>query len=274
MDLQPGIYAITNEQYHREKPYRDALSSTFLKNLIQKSPGHAIYEINHPAEKPEFDFGTAFHTILLEPNKFQESVTTFNGRRYGKKWDEFQAEAGDKLILKPDDLDRLTAMRDSVMSMTTAKGLFSDGVAEQSYFWVDEMSGLMCRCRPDWENTAVGVLADVKTTSALASKSSFSRTIANFHYDLQAAFYKGGVNILSESSYSTWIWVVVETQPPHGVGIYEADIAMMDNGRTKARHALDLAADCFKNDSWPMYLDEVVPVSLPNYALWWQKENE
>lgn len=277
--IQSGIYALKDDDYHRGDPWINALSSTFLKNVISKSPGHAIHELNNPKQADFYDFGNSFHYLMTEPDEFDQNVAVFDGRRYGGKWESFKAAAGKKLILKPDDIDRLHAMKEAAFEMKTVAGLFADGIAEQSYFWLDEVSGIMCKCRPDWECGDVAILADIKTEGRLAKKSAFSRTISNLHYDLSAAYYMGGVNSVlmaqgSEQLFSKWLWIVVETEPPHGVGIYEADQIMMDNGRTKVRYALDKCAECFKSDIWPKYPDEVVPVSLPNYGLWWQKELE
>jgi len=272
VDIIPGIYNLTDEQYHHTDPWSDAISSTFLKNLIGKSPQHAIFERSNPTDKAELRFGKLFHTILLEPDKFADKVVFWNGRRTGKKYNELAAVVGDRAIVNEREHDQLRRMRDAVMKMETAKGLFSAGMAEESFFFVDGPTGLMCRCRPDWQAPKIQIIADLKTTSNPASKQSFSRTIAQFHYDLQAAFYMGGVNSTLTKRpkiiFDTWIWIVAEVNPPYGVGIYEAEHNVLENGRAKVRWALDKCSECYALDEWGGYADEVVKVDIPGWANW------
>ena len=66
-----GVYDISNEQYHAS----EGISRSKLM-LLDKSPYHFWYEtMSGFAEKqestPAMNIGSAFHTMLLEPAKFQ-----------------------------------------------------------------------------------------------------------------------------------------------------------------------------------------------------------
>ena len=67
--IAPGIYYdLSNRDYHRD----DSISKSGL-DLIDENPSQLIWSKNAPRdvekEKP-LDFGTAVHTLLLEPEKF------------------------------------------------------------------------------------------------------------------------------------------------------------------------------------------------------------
>jgi hypothetical protein len=95
--MNPGIYRLSNEAYHSGH----GISKSGL-DLIARSPAHFI-----GAEKkdlPSFALGSATHCAILEPHEFDKRY--FRGediRRGTKAWDEIEAKAEGREVLKPQD---------------------------------------------------------------------------------------------------------------------------------------------------------------------------
>jgi exodeoxyribonuclease VIII len=83
-------------------------------------------------------------------------------------------------------------MFESVMAHREARALIeADGIAEGSYFWTDEQTGLDCKCRPDKHIESQSLLVDVKTTPSLVK---FSYSVDDYRYYVQDAWYCDGVS--------------------------------------------------------------------------------
>jgi exodeoxyribonuclease VIII len=108
--------------------------------------------------------------------------------------------------------------------------LLEGAEVEASYYWRDPGSNLLLKARPDLVNKKKRILLDFKTTTD-ASFNSFRRSIANFSYDIQSAFYLDGVNAALGTDFNRFIFVAVEKQAPYEIALYELDEASIDVGR-------------------------------------------
>lgn len=142
-----------------------------------------------------FDFGDAMHAICLEPHRLKSEFVTmppFNLRTNIGKAEkiEFEAANKDSKILTSDEYKQLNLMYESVMAHPEARALIeAEGIAEGSYFWTDESTGLICKCRPD-KNLLNGLLVDVKTTPDLKK---FKYSVEDYRYYVQDPWYCDGV---------------------------------------------------------------------------------
>ena len=68
---KPGIYELSNDEYHEQ----EALNKSGLLQL-SKSPVHFFEWYNAPNEEPTNAMlvGTALHTAVLEPDKYDQSI--------------------------------------------------------------------------------------------------------------------------------------------------------------------------------------------------------
>jgi len=71
-----GIYEnVPNDEYHSWA----AVSSTLL-NKLRQGPRHAQWMLNHGFEtKDVFEQGTAIHTVILEPQRFENEYFMRSG---------------------------------------------------------------------------------------------------------------------------------------------------------------------------------------------------
>lgn len=168
-----------------------------------------------------------------------------------------------RIVLSPEVWDQLHAMRDAVHNHPAAHALLTSvpGEAEKSVYWIDPTTGVLCRCRPDWWRED-NVLVDVKTTDD-ASPEGFAKSMANWRYDVQAAFYMDGIEQATGKRPKSFVFIAVEKKPPYAVGVYVLDSASLELGRAQYQHDLRVYAECLANDNWPGYGDKIQTINMP-----------
>lgn len=191
-------------------------------------------------------------------------------------WSDVQAEwlknNGDRTVLTPEQWDQLHRMRDAVMAHPAARGVLERG-----------------------QNMVV----DLKTTDD-ASLEGFSKSIANWRYDVQHPYYLDGLRealrqgncqppvegaaelsaywidketgVLCRCRPDFWrgqpnhfIFIAVEKKPPYAVGVYRLDAESVELGRAVYRADLKRYAECKANDNWPGYGDKIQTISVPGW---------
>ncbi len=293
-----GIFDdISNEQYHRGP----GVSKSGL-DLIAQSPAHFIENRRNPKPSTEaMNFGTALHTLILEPEKFDAEYVAepmYAPARptpkmnadiaEGKKvkpdiarrvsfWAQWEADNegktplasykhGDDPVWKPGAWCQLQNMAKAVREHPTASILLNldDGKAEESFYWVDKGTGKLCRCRTDFRNMAHnGMVVDLKSTND-ASYHGFSKSVGDFRYFVQDAFYMDGLRACGEFP-AAFVFVAVEKLPPYGVGVYVLDKEAKWIGAETYRTNLELYARCHKEDIWPAYPTDIRELNLSKW---------
>lgn len=168
-----------------------------------------------------------------------------------------------RIVLTPETWDQLHAMANAVHSHPAAGSLLTGcpGEAEKSVYWNDATTGVLCRCRPDWWRDD-NVIVDLKTTED-ASPEGFAKSMANYRYDVQAAYYLDGVQQATGKRPKAFVFIAVEKKPPYGVGVYVLDSDSLELGRAQYQHDLRIYAECVRTGEWPGYGDKIQTISLP-----------
>lgn len=232
--MNPGIYSdLPFDEYLKV----DATSNSYLSRLAI-TPAHMLVPVT---ETPAMAFGTAFHTYVLEQNKFGQTyaVTPSVDRRTkaGKAtYDEFTAKNAGKTIICADDLEAIQHMDEAIRKHPEARLLFKEGIAEQSVFWKDTATGLMCKARPDW--LTGDTIVDLKKTRD-ASERGFQRSIVQYRYYQQVAMYLAGMDIVSDTEYDQFVFIAVCDQPPYEVGVYTLSQEFIEYGYYEFRRLLE-----------------------------------
>jgi hypothetical protein len=264
------VHGLANETYHAGP----GMSNSGLA-LMAKSPAH-YYGLKmapsrpSPVETAAQLAGTLAHCAILEPGEFDKRyVVGPPGRRGTKIWDAFEASlTAGQIGIKPDDRDLAFAQAAAVRALPDVAALLAVGHPEVSAYWIDDVTGELCRCRPDWVhpvNDDAVILLDVKTYSD-ASPREFARQVARMGYDVQDAFYTDGYAIASGKKVLGFVFAAVETAYPHGACACMLDDPGRDVGRAKYRQRLDRYAACKRSNSWPGYSSAVELISLPAWA--------
>lgn len=178
-------------------------------------------------------------------------------------WEEWQQNNPGRIILSPEQWDQLHAMANAVHSHPAAGALLTGcpGEAEKSVYWNDATTGVLCRCRPDWWRDD-NVIVDLKTTED-ASPEGFAKSMANYRYDVQAAYYLDGIQKATRKRPKAFVFIAVEKKPPYGVGVYVLDADSLELGRAQYQHDLRIYAECVRTGEWPGYGDKIQTISLP-----------
>ena len=271
--MKPGLhYLLDIGAYHADQ---ESVSKSGLDE-IARSPAHYFARRLDPMrpaprEKAGQLEGTLAHCATLEPDEFLRRYrVSSNVNRNTKVWKEFAEKAlGDGL--EPIQLSQYeAAMRqaESVRALPEVKDALSAGHAEISACWLDEETGVLCRCRPDWTSPAGSdgcVLMDLKTYGD-ASKAEFVRQIARKHYAAQAGFYTDGFGIASGLMVHGFVFVAVETEWPHAAACYMLDHDSLEAGRRWYRRHLATYAQCLRTGIWPGYSPRIELLTLPRWA--------
>ena len=237
------------------------LSQSQAKTLLA-NPARYRWELTAPREeKAVFDVGHAAHTLILGTG--QPIATIDVDARRGKAWTEAadDARAHGYTPLTRKEADAVHAMRDAVYNHPGARTLLElPGQSEQTVHWTDE--DVDCRARID--RLATGVIVDLKT-AADASPDGFSRSAANYGYDMQHTAYTRAVRAATGDDLP-FVFVVVEKAPPHFVALYTLPPEAIERGERRWLDALDLYKRCTETGDWPAYGDDINTLPWPRWA--------
>lgn len=246
--------------------YRAAkgVNISYLKGFA-KSPAHAL--IQRP-QTAAMALGTAFHTLILEPEKFghEYAVAPTCDRRTkeGKAiFADFESTNTGKTILKAEDMESLEGMSKAVWGHSQASAAVSCGPVEQSLSW--EIDGVACKGRPDVYAAEVDLIIDLKKTKDASPKAFQSQTI-NLLYHWQAAFYCDAHKALTGRD-ATFSFVCVEDTEPYGVACYTVSPRLLELGRAGYLKAMAQHVECAKNGIFPAYPEGFMVLEPPRWAL-------
>lgn len=260
------------DEYHADT---HAISKTGLDN-IERSP--AIFYARHlnpsrpPTPEPTAAMfaGTLGHCAILEPAEFDKRypVGPDVKTKASKDWKDFAACLdASQTPIKQAERDMAFGMADSIRKIGPLRDALAKGSAEVSAYWTDEATGVDCRCRPDFVHTAGNgvILLDVKTTTD-ASPEAFAKSIVNYRYDVQAAFYTDGYAAASGLPVHGFIFAAVEKEYPYAAAAYMLTEEDIEAGRRKYRRNLARYAECLASNDWPGFASDIQLIQLPAWA--------
>lgn len=254
----PGSYydGLDAEVYHRGP----GTSSTRLKVLAQWSPLHfRAYKPKPPTEA--MLLGTVLHAMALEPETVDGrfifapglKLTTKAGK---ERMAEIQAEAletGREVVRADvDDLRKVAAAIRGHAAWQLVTG--PEPAFERSYYWTDEETGELLKCRPDALNLQYGknghaLVVDLKSTRDPRDRA-FARQVVDLGYDFSSAMYCAGVEAVTGQRCG-FAWFIFEPSAPYATRVVFAGEQWLARGRALYRKALTTLAECRETDRWP-----------------------
>lgn len=253
---QPGgPYVVSETDYHGDKT---ALSSSGARTLIESCPEKFAYEREHGRpDTPELEFGRAWHSLLLGgPKVVEVRAATLQGKAAKDACDEIRAQGGIPLCSK--DYDTAYAMIAKLRQHNEAGPLFArPGRTEQVYVAHDPGTGVLCKIRIDFEPDVDGgrvLIVDGKTARN-AHPQAFARSVAEYGYDQQGAFYSDVLSWLGRDNGQppAVILVAQEKKPPYLITVHQLRDYVIEGGRDLNREALAIYAECTRTGRWPGY---------------------
>jgi hypothetical protein len=258
------LLAMSNEEYHQ----RPGVSASMLKSMAR---GWRTFEAEHITktaprkESAAMALGTAVHTALLEPERFEAEYVVCPAAcsdRRTKAYKEWSATVEGKQVLTAEDADtiqfiRVNQAKDPFVSQLLNVG----GIVEKSLEWQE--FGVSCRMRFDKLHGFVCI--DIKTCQD-ASYDAFSKTIVNYRYDLQAAHYLAGLRSQDADKEFRFVFIAVETVSPFRVRSYEINQYDIDKANEERQSLIESYKARFESGDWSEQLEgKLATIFLPNW---------
>lgn len=275
-----GVVIETNKEYHSDL---NAVSKSRL-GLMAKTPAYYKWAMENPQEPSEdLVVGSAFHKLVLEPDDFDKEFAVLpegidRRTKVGKEtYALFMEENADKGVITIEQYEMISKMRDSVLSNPYTVKLLN-GKHEQSMYFVDDLTGIQCKVRPD-TYTIIGdkvIITDEKSCKS-AMPEDFMRDIIKYQYDLQAYMYRLGVaktlNVPIENV--SFVFNCVEKKAPYLSALYEVTQPIFERGEMLFRKYIGMLKECIDTDNWYGYngfTNAPMTIGIPDWAL--AKDNE
>jgi hypothetical protein len=267
LEFTTGRYDnLSLEQYHRECK---GWSKSAL-DKVNRSMAHYLESCRNPPEPTHAQaLGSAFHCRVLTPELYEsqyaiEPILDKRTKAGKEMFADFQAENMGKTLISAGDAALVEQMASSVLCHPVASQLLTDGDAEHSFFWTDPKTNLPCKCRPDYLRRD-GIVIDLKKTVD-ASWFAFQRSIVNYRYHVQGAFFCDGVSHVTKELYNSFILIAVEDKPPFAIGIYRLESEALNVGRTAYEMDLAKVVEYEKDKSWAGYPVYIQDMFLPAWV--------
>lgn len=270
----PGIYEITEAQYHADPCVRPSLSRSVLKRLVDLSPAHAY--VIHPklggadelqdADDDAMDFGTAAHSSFLQGKSIIRALDFPDWRTNKAKEARALAYTDGMIPLLVKPYGRAMRLIDVLEDFRNRTGAFTHGKPEQTVIWQEER--IWCRARVDWlPDDPAAPYWDLKTTGSAAAIGPWTRAAFDKGADLQAAFYLRGGEMVREEPPEGMYFAVVEQKPPHAIAVFEMSPIAMDIANQKVRAGISLWSNCLESGQWPGWSPEAQYVHPPSWII-------
>ena len=285
-EISPGMYpGMPAATYHNHK---GSYSKTSLSHFA-KSGLEMMHHRENPQSKPQWDFGTALHTAVLQPERWEDDIVLQPAEikvRRGKAWDAFAAENEGKTIITQEQYIHIETAHFNLAANKEAYELLTGGLQELSAFWqvefekdpdlgvfrstIEGLPGtqpyhtLLLKCRPDSLPGDCRIV-DLKSCNDITPEG-FGRAAYNYKYHWSAYLSTWGMTELTNHEHTDYYFVCVENHPPFDVAIYKTPIEIMEMAYEEIRELLPLLATADKTDTWPGQPKTIQRLQFPGYA--------
>lgn len=261
--MQPGIYAnIPEAEYH-------ASPGVSKSRLTRHARAPRLGQEPQP-DTASMRFGTLAHAMILQPQLadslfFTTDLKTLDPRTAAYK-DEAERAQGRQLV-KRRDMEAAQRLRDAVMAHPAARELLAPGLLpEQSVFWIDGETDLLCRGRVDGIRLDQRLVVDLKCTRD-AGRREFGRSVGRYRYHWQDAFYSEGVEAAGGWTPAAFVFIAVEPEWPHLTACYELPQAVRARASEQVHAQLRHFHACLQTDCWPGLSEMIEELDVPAWAL-------
>jgi len=272
--IKVGVYTdLTSEDYHAHK---ESISRSALMDFNKSHYNYWAKHLNpnrpNKDATPAMILGSAFHSFVLEPEKFnneyvKEPIKVLLKDVGRDKYEEYKQslvdiEKQNKIILSHDEWDNIMNMFRVFEKNSSALELISNARIENSFFWQDKESGLLLKARPDilHEN----MIVDLKTCSD-ASPRAFQTEMVKYGYHVQMAMICDAVEALEGRRIENFINVCIETKYPYNMAIYMIDVDAVNAGEEKYKRLCVELKNCLTTNTFNDY--GIHLIGLPKWAI-------
>ena len=257
-----------------EKEYREypAISRSELFKISESPEKFKYYKDNTEEPTPSLIFGQLLHAMALQPETVSEqfAVAPNVDRRTkaGKEaFSQFESESANKTVVTADMYQQAKEMCEALSRNEFVQKLLK-GEKEKVFFWEDDLTGEVCKCRTD-VLTELGdnlIVVDLKSTEN-AETEAFMRSAIKYGYDFQSAMYSKGVEV-NTGKKPLFVFIAIEKKPPYAINILQADELLIRRGYDFFREYIGIYHECKQTDNWWGYLgryNQINNLALPAY---------
>lgn len=255
---------IIEDDVYRAHP---ALNYSAAKSLL-RSPKHFQAALNRKFEPSrEMLIGTYVHEIVLEgktPSYIVRPADIDLRTKDGKAWKEKNTG---REILSPDEDSAVRSAAAAVKASADAQYLLNlcpnreHGIVQQ-YGGVD-IKGKLDAYGQD--EAGKSIVLDFKTTSN-ADPEEWGRRSFGLRYPMQTSWYQSLLALeLGLDEPPVYFWLVVETQEPYDVVIYQPPDEALEIGRAQMKHCIDTYKTCKDTGKWPGYSKGIINLDVPSW---------
>lgn len=270
METQEGYAVLTNEQYHK----LPSISNTRMKIFRESRKKYRQMYIDRTLEwKQTKDqlLGSIVHAMTFEPENLAKlyCVAPKCDRRtnVGKAaWAEFVATHQGVEIVADEMWEQALRIHGALMQSKPFMAFMNvEGVYEQPLFWIDPITDMDCRCKPDKLMRSIDLLLDLKVVKD-STPDGFANAVCGWEYDCQNAFYNEGY-AENFGVIPNFVFVAVGKTEPHEIGFYELDADDLAHAREINQKTMASMMACQQTNDWQgAHEKEVVKLKLKRYA--------
>jgi hypothetical protein len=264
-EVEPGLYDIDAELYHRDPIPGGSLSSSGARKLVTECPAKFKHWLDNPQPyNKALELGTAAHKLVLDDGPELVLVDAARWDTDAIKAEVAAIRAAGDIPLKRHELEQVHAMAAALRQHEEAAVLLEpgSGVAEQSAFWED--NGVWRRARFDWLRDD-GQIVDYKTARS-CRREDLEKTFHEHGYAQQQEWYlDGGLAFDLVDPEKPFQFVLQEKEPPYLVVVTTCDPMARGIGRHLNEVALNTYAICRQRGEWPGYLPNPM-TALPSWV--------
>ncbi len=270
-ELLVGRWDCSIDEYHADRQW---LSHSALE-LFRKSP--RLYKMWFDREwereqTKEFLIGSALHAMVLEPETFEHRFDVIDClSRNSKKYKEAVEFDPEHEHLLRSEFELVMKMASAIKCHVWIDEMIQKAEKEVSYRFVNLISGIPCKIRPDV--IAGGLLFPVVwelKTARDPSEAAWVRDAAIFGYHRQAAFYIEGLRNsgFSFEKFPFFMHAVIGSVEPYDVFVYRLDQEALDLGKHENEQSFRELKERRLNNDWrERNHGKIATVSLPAWYL-------
>ena len=283
---EPGIYAMSNDDYHADPCIEPSLSRGTISDLINLTPAHAFF--NHPSlgtsaeeeaeeeAETKFDLGSAWHSLLFEGVQAAEVIDPkdYPGPKGGipKGWTtdliravRDKARANGKIPFLPKQYQKTIEMVEAAKKFLAEsefkiKDIQAEGKSEQTIIWKE--GDTWFRVRPDWiSNKNYGdrrLMLDGKSVAQSADPDRFKPS--EHGKDIQHSLYRRGYAAVTGEKRPKFVFLVQETAKPYLCSLVSLDPQTISMAEEKIKYGIFMWEKCRATGEWPGYPNQVCEV--------------
>lgn len=226
------------------------------------------------------DFGTLVHDIIMFPENIKNYVFELDLPKRSKEEKEIHAKFEEKNMGKmiigkgatKDDPPEIALKKilENIDKNKFVKQFINSQYCkfEHSVFWIDQATGLQCKCRPDILvkfGDAIFIF-DIKTCRD-ASYNSFRYDLKTHKYNVQASYYSEGVRQVTGAKKIIFGFIAIETTAPYDIAVYDLDEATIQASNPRWQQGLERYKNYIETGIEQGYEQILKTISLKDYEI-------